>query len=45
MPLCEKEKDKTQKHREEGNVKMEVDTGAMYLQAKDCQGLPPITKS
>ena len=33
----------THRHRGEGNVKMDMETGVMQLQTKECQGLPATT--
>lgn len=35
---------KTERHRED-NMTMEMGIGVAHLQARDCQGLPAITRS
>lgn len=35
----------TQRHREEGHMMVEAEIGVMWLQAKECQGLPATSRS
>lgn len=45
MVLPEKGNVETEKHEGEGQVKAEMETGDVYLQAKECQGLLANTRS